>query len=90
MSFDKPRPQVPKTTPSKPSGTTKITDSGIVQLSYNAAKHKNTAKIENAYKIADCEPEACSSFDWPVHSKPKPSGSLAANCAISAIASPLL
>jgi len=44
-SFARPRNIVASTTPSTPSGTTMITASGMVQLSYSAARHKNTARI---------------------------------------------
>ena len=42
--------------PSTPSGTTMITENGIDQLSYSAARHRNTTRIESAYRSGACEP----------------------------------
>ena len=36
------------TAPRIPSGTTNITENGMDQLSYNAAKHKNTMSNDSA------------------------------------------
>ncbi|MOA24104.1 hypothetical protein D3C78_1447690 [compost metagenome] len=40
-----PRISVASTTPSTPRGTTRITASGMLQLSYRAARHRNTARM---------------------------------------------
>ena len=44
-----------------------ITENGIDQLSYNAARHRNTTRIEIAYRIGACEPDLISWNDSPVH-----------------------
>ena len=67
-SFGMPRNQTPNSVPSTPSGTTRITDRGMVQLSYSAARHRNTARIENAYRMVDEPPAFFSSSEMPVHS----------------------
>ena len=43
--------------PRMPSGTTSITENGTDQLSYNAARHRNTNRIDTAYSIGACEPD---------------------------------
>ncbi|KAG1220820.1 hypothetical protein G6F68_021093 [Rhizopus microsporus] len=73
-----------------PNGTTSMTAVGIDQLSYSAARHRNTTISEIAYSAGACEPERRSSKDRPVHSKPTPTGSLAANRSISSMAAPEL
>ena len=45
-----------------------MTASGIVQLSYNAARQRKTASSEKANRIIAVEPESFSSRDGPVHS----------------------
>ena len=47
-SFDMPRRPVNSTAPMMPSGTTRITENGTDQLSYSAARHRNTNRIETA------------------------------------------
>ena len=89
-SFEKPRIAVNNTAPNTPSGITKSTENGIDQLSYSAAKHKNTTKIEIAYKIGALPPDFCSSNANPVHSCPIPSGSCFIIASIAAIDSPVL
>ena len=89
-SLAMPRRLTPSSTPSTPSGTTRMTDSGIDQLSYSAARHRKTARMAKPYSTMACEPASFSSRDWPVHSKPKPAGSCAAMRSISAMASPVL
>ena len=86
----RPRMYTPISTPSTPSGTTRITASGIDQLSYSAASARNTARMAKAYRMMAWLPASFSSRDWPVHSMPKPWGSLAASASISAIAWPVL
>ena len=67
-----------------------MTDSGMVQLSYKAARQRNTDRMAKPYKIMACVPASFSSRDWPVHSKPKPWGNCAAIRSISAMAAPVL
>ena len=68
MSLGMPRRCIPATAPNTPKGTTSSTASGMLQLSYSAARQRNTARIENAYRIIPDEPAFFSSSDWPVHS----------------------
>ena len=67
-SFSKPRPVTASSTPSTPSGTTRITASGIDQLSYSAARASTTARMAKPYRISAWLPASFSSRDWPVHS----------------------
>ncbi|MNN81685.1 hypothetical protein D3C81_1985340 [compost metagenome] len=60
-SLDSPRKAVAINAPITPRGTTKMTAIGIDQLSYSAAKHRNTTRIDRAYKAGACEPERRSS-----------------------------
>ena len=60
-SLLKPRNKVASTVPMMPSGTTSITATGIDQLSYSAARHRNTTVSEMAYSIGACEPDRRSS-----------------------------
>lgn len=53
-----PRSQVAATAPITPSGTTSITENGIDQLSYSAARHRNTTSSEMAYSAGACEPDS--------------------------------
>ena len=62
------RIHTPNSVPSTPSGTTRMTASGMLQLSYSAARHRNTARIEKAYRMVDCAPAFFSSSEMPVHS----------------------
>ena len=68
MSFSSPRRPVARVTPSRPSGTTSITANGIDQLSYSAAKHRNTASTEKPNNSSAVDPDSFSSRDCPVHS----------------------
>ncbi len=56
-SFSSPRRVAASSAPSTPSGTTMITENGIDQLSYSAARHRNTTRIEMPYRIGACEPD---------------------------------
>ncbi|MNT96410.1 hypothetical protein D3C72_2384890 [compost metagenome] len=47
-SLDKPRIKVASSTPMIPSGTTNMTAVGMDQLSYSAARHRNTTISEMA------------------------------------------
>ena len=89
-SLAMPRISVANTAPNTPSGTTSNTTTGIDQLSYNAAKHKNTTANEMAYSAGPLLPASRSSKDTPVHSTPMPGGSLATKLCIRFIASPVL
>ena len=44
-SFVMPRPSVVATAPRTPIGTTSITEKGIDQLSYRAARHRKTSRM---------------------------------------------
>ncbi|KAG1240149.1 hypothetical protein G6F68_017943 [Rhizopus microsporus] len=85
-----PRSVTPSTAPITPSGTTRITASGMVQLSYSAASAKNTISTDKANSAAAWLPDSRSSYDWPDQSKPMPRGSSAANSSMARMASPLL
>jgi len=76
--------------PSTPSGTTSSTANGIDQLSYSAARHRNTTRIEIPNSIGAWLPETRSSNEVLDHSKPMPAGSLAAMFSMASIASPEL
>ncbi|CAM3311924.1 hypothetical protein BUGL105410_29315 [Burkholderia gladioli] len=73
-----------------PTGTDSITANGIDQLSYKAARHRNTTSTEIAYSAVAWLPDSRSSKDKPVHSWRKPAGSEATSRSISRIASPEL
>lgn len=45
-SFDNPRSNTAPMVPKIPSGTTSMTENGIDQLSYSAARHRNTTIID--------------------------------------------
>ncbi|MNN72001.1 hypothetical protein D3C81_1879970 [compost metagenome] len=60
-SLDKPRRLVAISAPMIPSGTTSITAIGIDQLSYSAARHRNTISSDRAYSAGACEPDSRSS-----------------------------
>ncbi|MNT51438.1 hypothetical protein D3C72_1884030 [compost metagenome] len=89
-SLDRPRISVASNAPMIPSGTTSMTADGMVQLSYSAARHRNTTISEIAYSAGAWAPDRRSSNDRPVHSKPTPTGSLAASRSISSMAAPEL
>ncbi|MNR62960.1 hypothetical protein D3C85_1851170 [compost metagenome] len=54
MSFSSPRSVMANRDPTTPIGTTIITANGIDQLSYSAARHRNTTTNEMAYNDAAC------------------------------------
>ena len=89
-SFGKPRSVTASTAPKMPSGTTSSTANGIAQLSYSAARHRNTTISEMANSSGACAPDCRSSYEVPDHSKPKPGGNCCAICSIAATASPVL
>ncbi|MCY1371572.1 hypothetical protein D9M69_587220 [compost metagenome] len=60
-SLDSPRMLVAARAPRMPSGTTSITAIGIDQLSYSAARQRNTISSESAYRAGACEPDRRSS-----------------------------
>ncbi|MNW21548.1 hypothetical protein D3C71_2225290 [compost metagenome] len=60
-SLDNPRRLVAIRAPMIPSGTTSTTAIGIDQLSYRAARHRNTNSTERANSAGICEPESFSS-----------------------------
>lgn len=67
-SLARPRILVARIAPMTPSGTTSMTENGIDQLSYSAARHRNTTISEMAYSAGACEPVRRSWKDNPVHS----------------------
>ncbi|MCY1482992.1 hypothetical protein D9M68_165620 [compost metagenome] len=73
-----------------PSGTTMMTETGIDQLSYKAARLRKTTRIDNPYSRGACELDCCCSSEVPVHSKPIPGGSFLASRSIASIACPEL
>ena len=46
------------TEPMMPTGTTSSTAIGVAQLSYNAARHRNTTRIDSANSIGASAPES--------------------------------
>ncbi|MCY1410294.1 hypothetical protein D9M71_256600 [compost metagenome] len=52
-----PRKVTANTAPSTPSGTTSNTEVGIDQLSYNAARHRNTTSSESPIRIGAWSPD---------------------------------
>ena len=48
------------TAPNTPTGTASITANGTAQLSYSAARHRNTNSSEMAYSIGAWFPDSCS------------------------------
>ena len=89
-SFARWRANAAASAPNNPSGTTMITEIGTVQLSYNAARLRNTTRIDSAYKIGADDPDNCSCNETPVHSWPTPAGRSFIRRSISAIACPVL
>ncbi|MNJ62938.1 hypothetical protein D3C77_587960 [compost metagenome] len=73
-SLGMPRKLTAITAPSTPNGTTSSTEVGIDQLSYNAARHRNTTSSDSAMSIGAWAPDKRSCSDSPVHSRPIPSG----------------
>ncbi|MNR59316.1 hypothetical protein D3C85_1805500 [compost metagenome] len=67
-----------------------ITEIGTDQLSYSAARHKNTTRIDRAYKLIAWPLASFSCNDRPLHAQVVPAGSLFANCSIVVIALPEL
>ncbi len=55
------RPMVASTAPITPNGTTSITANGIDQLSYSAARQRNTTSSDSAYKAGAWPPDRRSS-----------------------------
>ena len=59
-SLDSPRTAVNSRAPTTPMGTASITENGMDQLSYKAARHRKTNSSEMAYSSGACEPDCCS------------------------------
>ena len=89
-SLSSPRRLVKMTAPSTPSGTPRITASGTVQLSYRAARHRNTNSTEMAYSSGACAPACFSWYEAPDHSWPMPVGRVFISSSMMAMASPVL
>ncbi|MNT22010.1 hypothetical protein D3C71_1082420 [compost metagenome] len=51
-----PRKVLASTAPRMPSGATSSTEVGTLQLSYNAARHRNTIISDSVYSSGVCEP----------------------------------
>ena len=85
-----PRSDTAHTAPSTPSGTTSNTEVGIDQLSYSAARHRNTISSDRPNSSGAWEPDKRSCNDKPVHSWPSPAGSWLTRRWISFMASPVL
>ena len=60
MSLGNPRSSEKITAPSTPSGTTSSTATGTDQLSYSAARHRNTTSTDSAISIGAWLPERIS------------------------------
>ena len=89
-SLVKPRPSVASTAPKMPKGTTSMTEKGIDQLSYKAARLRNTISMDSAMIHALWLPALISSYDRPVHTRSTPGGSCWARPSTIFIASPVL
>src|SRR3546814_11401439 len=57
MSFGSPAIVAAITAPMTPSGTTRITAAGTDQLSYRAARQRNTTSTEIASSAGACDPD---------------------------------
>ena len=68
MSLGRPRSRVNTTAPRNASGTISSTETGIDQLSYNAASARNTMKIDSTISRVAALPERISWYDCPVQS----------------------
>ncbi len=88
-SLGMPRSSTAATAPSRPRGTTSITDSGMDQLSYSAASTRKTTSMDRAMSRGACAADWRSCSDWPVQATAKPGGSWATSRSISAMAAPL-
>jgi len=88
-SFGMPRSITASTAPSRPSGTTSITETGMLQLSYRAASTRKTTSIDSAISMGACDADSFSCSDWPVHASAKPGGNCFTRRSISSMASPL-
>ncbi len=67
-SFDSPRSMVNASAPRAPSGTTSSTATGIDQLSYSAARHRNTTTIDSTISRVALLPARISWYDMPLQS----------------------
>src|SRR4028119_2509864 len=77
--------------PNTPMGTANNTEKGTDQLSYSAARKRNTNTMEIANTIDVVLPDFISSLLIPENSYPYPAGSTSSAVSLSAvIASPLL
>ncbi|MDT4870127.1 hypothetical protein FQZ97_1051900 [compost metagenome] len=89
-SFGIPRRLTAITAPSTPSGTTSNTEVGIDQLSYSAARHRNTTSNDKAMSIGAWAPDKRSCSDRPVHSRPMPGGNWSTRRWLSSMSCPEL
>ena len=90
MSLFSPVSHAASSAPRMPSGTTSSTEIGTDQLSYSAARHRNTISSDRPYSAGAWPPDNRSSNDSPVHSSAVPGGSLAWISSIASIAAPVL
>ena len=60
MSLGNPRIRLNTTAPSTPSGTTSNTATGTDQLSYKAARHRNTTRIDSTISAGAWLPDRIS------------------------------
>ena len=67
-----------------------MTEIGTDQLSYSAARHRNTTRIERAYRLMAWPLASFSCKDNPLHAQVLPDGKLFASCSILLIAVPEL
>ena len=68
MSFGNPRSIDSSTAPRMPIGTTSSTDTGTDQLSYSAARHRNTTTIDSTISSVVCPADSSSWCDCPAQS----------------------
>ncbi|VGO79931.1 hypothetical protein SB02110_00062 [Klebsiella quasipneumoniae subsp. quasipneumoniae] len=69
---------------------TMITENGTDQLSYSAARHRNTTRIEMAYRLIAWPLASFSCSEMPLHAQVEPAGRLSASFSILSIAAPEL
>ena len=73
-SFGSPRSSAATVLPMSPTGTAISTATGTLQLSYSAARHRYTTRMDSANSSGACAPEISSCSDCPAQSLPKPRG----------------
>ena len=66
-SLGSPVAQAARMAPMRPTGTINSTATGVAQLSYKAARHRNTTRIDNPKSTGASAPASCSWNDCVAH-----------------------